>query len=205
MIGIVNYRMGNLASVQHALNHLNIANTIVHVSAEIEKCDQLILPGVGAFGKAMEALQELQLIDGLSEHILHKKKPVLGLCLGMQLLFDQSEEMGDHEGLKMTKGNVRSLKNEISRLPVPHMGWNQVKESGTSALLKNIPEEERVFYFVHSFYCDASDRNVVSGTTEYGLSFDAMIENENIFGCQFHPEKSQQSGLAVLKNFAAIQ
>ncbi len=204
MIGIINYRMGNLASVQHAFTHLNIESRIVDHPSEIKECAKIVLPGVGAFGKAVQTLHEVGFFESLQENILVKKKPVLGLCLGMQLLFDESEEMGDHKGLGIIPGKVISLKKEKPSFPVPHMGWNNVTEKQPSLLLKNIHEEDRIFYFVHSYYCKANDDKSISGTTEYGINMDTITEQAHIFGCQFHPEKSQHSGLQVLKNFAAL-
>jgi glutamine amidotransferase len=196
--------MGNLASVQNALDHLKISSKIIHTPAEIKDCDKLILPGVGAFGQAMQTLHELHFADELKEVIANGKKPVLGLCLGMQLLFEQSEEMGEHKGLGVIPGKVVSLKKGVPDFPVPHMGWNHVTEKKASVLLANIPEEERVFYFVHGFYCQAKNEADISGTTDYGINMDTITEHQHIFGCQFHPEKSQQSGLQILKNFAEL-
>lgn len=202
MIGIVNYGMGNLTSVRNALNFFNIPNEIFDSPSEIKKYDKLILPGVGAFGLAMENIHETGFAEALQEDVLVKNKPLLGLCLGMQLLLDSSCEHGNHKGLGFIKGTVDYLGDRIDNLPIPHMGWNQLQvKKNVSLLFKNIPVEEQIYYFVHSFYCDLNDKTLVAAQTTYGISFDVVLEDRHIFGCQFHPEKSQKSGLQILKNF----
>lgn len=201
MIGIINYGMGNLTSVKNALDFLQIPNAIVSKGEEFEACEKLILPGVGAFGLAMKNLNESGLKNAIYEFTQVKKKPILGLCLGMQLLFESSTEHGFHEGLALVKGEVKDLNELVKTFPVPHMGWNSLHADSSSRLLKNIATEEQVFYFVHSYYCAASDKSSVTATVNYGFEFDVVIEKDNFYGCQFHPEKSQKCGLTLLKNF----
>lgn len=203
MIGIINYGMGNLASVQNALNYLNLTNKVIIDPQEVSKCDKLIIPGVGAFGLAMEQLKKLRFIKEIKEFALSKKKPVLGICLGMQLLLDTSTEYGCHNGLGIVPGSVEFLGDKVKNLPIPHMGWNSIKKMNPSILLNNI-ENEDSFYFVHSYYCNITNKRLVTGMVEYGFDFDCIFESENIFGCQFHPEKSQKIGLTLLSNFGKL-
>jgi imidazole glycerol-phosphate synthase subunit HisH len=203
-LAIIDYGMGNLASVKNAISFLGFESTLVSSANELGKFDKYILPGVGAFGRAMENLSATGLQASLNKEVMQNKKPLLGLCLGMQLLFEESNEHGTHEGFGWLKGHVKNLGDLVTELPVPHMGWNDVKPANGSVLLKGISDEQRVFYFVHSYACFADDRACVKGTTEHGVSFDVVVEKENIFGCQFHPEKSQQSGLHILKNFVGL-
>ncbi len=204
MIGIINYGMGNLSSVKNALDYLTIPNTLVNHPDEINSCSKLILPGVGAFGLAMQNLHELKFIDSILEFTQVKQKALLGLCLGMQLLFDKSCEHGTHNGLSLIKGEVKNLNDAVKNVPVPHMGWNQLIELNNSTLLKGIVKDDQIMYFVHSYYCCASNKELVTAQVNYEFNFDVMIESNNIFGCQFHPEKSQKSGLQILKNFAQV-
>lgn len=204
MIGIINYGMGNLSSVKNALDYLTIPNILVNHPDEINSCSKLILPGVGAFGLAMQNLHELKFIDSILEFTQVKQKALLGLCLGMQLLFDKSCEHGTHNGLSLIKGEVKNLNDAVKNVPVPHMGWNQLIEVNNSTLLKGIVKDDQIMYFVHSYYCCASNNELVTAQVNYEFNFDVMIESNNIFGCQFHPEKSQKSGLQILKNFAQV-
>ena len=204
MIGIINYGMGNLTSVKNALDFLQVPNSIIDKAEEFDTCDKLILPGVGAFALAMKNLEDSGLKKSIINFTQEKKKPILGLCLGMQLLFESSTEHGFHKGLGIVKGEVKDLNETVKDLPVPHMGWNSLNSKDTSLLLKNIPKEEQVFYFVHSYYCLAADTSMVSATVDYSITFDVVIEKDNFFGCQFHPEKSQKSGLQLLKNFGDL-
>jgi glutamine amidotransferase len=202
-IGVVNYGMGNIASVCNAVNFIGFETSVINSPNELETCDKIILPGVGAFPLAMKNLNELQFIEKLNETVLIKKVPTIGLCLGMQLLFDYSEEHGINKGLGWVKGAVKDLKKEIN-LTVPHMGWNRLEISKESNLLSGIAEDELDYYFVHSFYCKCENNSDVIATVEYGVKMDVMIQKDNIFGCQFHPEKSQKSGLELLKNFCKL-
>jgi glutamine amidotransferase len=202
-IGVINYGMGNIASVSNALSFIGFEASVINSPNELEACDKIILPGVGAFPIAMKNLNELQFLDALNEKVFSKKTPIIGLCLGMQLLFDSSEEHGNHNGLGWVKGQVKDLKREIT-LTVPHMGWNRLEVKKQSRLLTGINEEEFDYYFVHSFYCKCENPSDVIATVNYGVEMDVMIQSDNVFGCQFHPEKSQKSGLELLKNFCKL-
>ena len=200
MIGIINYGMGNLASIQNALNYLQIDSAIFSDPREIQKYDKLILPGVGAFGSAMTNLDTIGFTPRIREVIDRGKVPLLGICLGMQLLLESSMEHGYHKGLGLVGGKVLFLGEKISNLPLPHVGWNDLLIRSGTRLLKGLPNQSS-FYFVHNFYCRVTDESVVTGTTEYGFPFATVLESGNIFGCQFHPEKSQKSGLIILRNY----
>jgi imidazole glycerol-phosphate synthase subunit HisH len=200
MIGIINYGMGNLASVANALDFLNISNKIIAEYQDLKHCDKLILPGVGAFGMAMQFLNDLNFSDEIKELVLNQKKPLLGICLGMQLLLEESSEHGTHEGLGFIQGKVKHFNTLVKDLPLPHMGWNDV-EINNSRLFNSSNEIVPCFYFVHNYYCDVTTPDEVSGLSDYGIKFHAMVEKDNVFGCQFHPEKSQKSGLAIYTAF----
>jgi glutamine amidotransferase len=200
MIGIINYGMGNLASVANALNVLGISNKVIDNYRELKYCDKIILPGVGAFGMAIGRLHELNISEELTELVVYKKKPLLGICLGMQLLLEESSEFGIHEGLGFIKGKVRNLNNVVKDMPLPHIGWNDV-EIKNSRLFDSSYELNPCFYFVHNYYCDVEEAEVIKGYTSYGIEFSSILETENIFGCQFHPEKSQKPGLAIYNAF----
>ena len=201
MIGIINYGIGNLQSVKNSLDYLDIPNKIIRKPAEINKCSKIILPGVGAFGPAIDKLNQL----GFTKKIIEsakQEKPILGLCLGMQLLFEVSLEDGQHKGLGLIKGKVLPFKDKIKSLPIPHVGWNNLKIKTASPLFKAV-EDNSCFYFVHSFYCQPSNTTATIGETEYGIRFTSAVNTGKTFGCQFHPEKSQSAGLQLLKNFHA--
>jgi glutamine amidotransferase len=204
MLGIINYGMGNLASVQNALNYLNLANQIIVEPSEIKNYDKLILPGVGAFGEAIGKIKDKGFFNEIQEFVITKQKPILGICLGMQLLLESSTEHGYSAGLGLVKGKVNYLGDKISTLPLPHVGWNSVAPRTGSVLFHNDQISEWTFYFVHSYYCDVSDKSLVTGKTTYGFDFDVAFESGNVFGVQFHPEKSQKNGLALLTNFGKI-
>lgn len=199
MIGILNYKMGNLKSVKNSLDYLNISNKFVNNARDIKGCDKLILPGVGAFGQAMEQLNDLGFIVALNKFAT-QNKPLLGLCLGMQLLLESSEEHGFNKGLGFVKGRVLNFKGRVGKLPIPHVGWNNVKVVKNNPLLAGLKNEVSC-YFVHSFYSDLDNKSEVIAVTDYGFEFDSVFAKDNIFGCQFHPEKSQRDGLQILKNF----
>ena len=200
MIGIIDYGMGNLASVEKAFAAVGHVAQIVHTPQAITDADKLILPGVGAFGSAMENLHHMDLL-GLLSAAVAEGKPLLGICLGMQLLFRESEEHGLHEGLGVFDGRVRRLPAGVK---VPHIGWNQVRIARESALLEGIPDSS-FFYFVQSYVVDPQDWETVVGTTYYGVTFASIVAWENTFGVQFHPEKSQDAGLRMLKNFGDLR
>lgn len=200
MIGIINYGMGNLGSVQNVLDYLNIPNKIIDNPEDIDNCSKLIIPGVGAFGQAMQRIEELGFSAKLRAWVI-SSKPLLGICLGMQLFFDTSFEHGEYKGLAFIAGSVRAFRDRIKNLPVPHIGWNNsIKIKDDSLLLSGINNNES-FYYVHSFYCDPIDLKFIAAQTDYGFSFTSVIEYGSLYGCQFHPEKSQKAGLKILENF----
>lgn len=199
MIGIVDFGMGNLLSVEKALERMDCPARVVRTSREIVESDRLVLPGVGAFGQAMMNLEERGLLAPLRSACA-EGKPLLGICLGLQLLFETSEEHGHHEGLGLFRGDVRRFPSDVR---VPHIGWNQVRITRHSPLFEGIPDNE-FFYFVQSYYVRPEDSTAVVGTTDYGATFAAAVGRMNIFGVQFHPEKSQQAGLRLLANFGRM-
>jgi glutamine amidotransferase len=200
MIGIIDYNMGNLASVQNAFAKLG-SDTVVESNPEaFGKYDKLILPGVGAFGDAMEHLRERDMIGAIQEFAA-SKKPMLGICLGMQLLFESSEEFGAHAGLGLIKGKVTQFDTGKfeEKLKVPHMGWNRMftKEH---PLFKGL-DDEHYLYFVHTYHVTCAQEEDIIGETYYGYKFTSAVAHGNIMGIQPHPEKSHKNGLAILKNF----
>lgn len=198
MIGIVDYHLNNLRSVQKAFEKVGVPSFISDDPNELKKADKLVLPGVGAFGEAMENLRILDLENLLKEHA-DSGKPLLGICLGMQLLFTKSYEFGVYEGLNLIKGEVKIFPTSVK---VPHMGWNQIEIVKESSFLKDVVEKSFV-YFVHSYYVEPKE-NVTLTQTEYGFRFSSILQHQNIFGIQFHPEKSKVAGLQLLKNFADV-
>lgn len=199
VIAIINYGMGNLRSVQKGLESVGCQAFITSDPQEIQRAKGIVLPGVGAFADAIESLKENGLIPVIHEAI-RAGKPFLGICLGMQLLFEYSEENGLHQGLSIFKGGVKRLS---SGLKVPHMGWNQLKFKRESPILKDVPEGTAC-YFVHSYHVIPDEQEVVIATTEYGQEVVAMVARENVFGIQFHPEKSSKWGLRILKNYGEL-
>lgn len=199
MIAILDYGMGNRASVQKALRFLGHDSVITADPAEIASASNLILPGVGAFGDGMKAIRERGL-DHVMREETAKGKPLLGICLGMQLLASKGEEGGAHEGLGFIPGTVKRI--SAGDLRVPHVGWNDVVPKNGGGLFKGT--EPNVFYFVHSFALVPDDESDVIATCDYGSPFVAAVRKGNVMGVQFHPEKSQASGLRLLKNFLAI-
>lgn len=195
MIVIIDYGLGNLTSVANALGKLSIPYQISAEAKIIQQASGLILPGVGAAGEGMKNLQSRQLDKVICEAV-NQNTPLLGICLGMQLLFSSSEE-GNVNCLNIIKGQVRKFE---TKLKVPQIGWNQVKKNPQSKLLKEI-KDENYFYFVHSYYCDPDDKHIITGITNYDQDFCSLLEADNIFGVQFHPEKSGEVGLELLKNF----
>ncbi len=199
MIGIIDYHLNNLRSVQKAFEKVGVQSFISDDPNELRKAEKLVLPGVGAFGQAMDNLRSLNLETMVREHAAEKKKPLLGICLGMQLLFTKSFELGEYNGLNFINGEVKLFPTTVK---IPHMGWNQVEIVKLSPLLRNVQEKSFV-YFVHSYYTEPKE-NVALTQTDYGLKFTSIVQRENIFGIQFHPEKSQKTGLQLLKNFASL-
>jgi len=202
MIAIIDYGMGNIHSVQKALESMGAKTIVANKPTDIKSSDKVVLPGVGAFDDAMQELKRQDLISALNEHI-KAKKIFLGICLGMQLLFESSEEARVTKGLGLLKGRVRKFENK-DNLKVPHMGWNQLKIRNISCpLLKDIPDNSYV-YFCHSYYPKPQDERIIAATTDYGIDFTSILWQDNIYGAQFHPEKSQEAGLKILKNFVDL-
>jgi glutamine amidotransferase len=190
--------MNNLRSVQKAFEHSGVEAIISSNPGELRKADKLVLPGVGAFGKSMETIRAAGFDRIISDHA-SAGKPLLGICLGMQLLFTQSEEIGFHQGLGILRGTVTRFPGTVK---VPHIGWNEIKQKRISPILSEVPDSAYV-YFVHSYYVVPND-DITIASTDYGVEFTSMIQDGNIFGIQFHPEKSQTTGLTILKNFALM-
>ena len=199
MIAVIDYGAGNIFSVKNALDYLGFDSLLTNKKEDIEKADGLILPGVGAFPSAMKMLEQ----SGLTETIKteSKKKPFLGICLGMQLLFDSSIEYGNHEGLSLINGTVRPISEVISSdLKIPHIGWNALHFVGEKhPIFKYINDGDHV-YFVHSYYGSNCETSLIA-TTEYGAELTAAVAKGNVCGCQFHPEKSGNTGLNILRGF----
>lgn len=201
MIAVVDYGAGNLKSVKNALDRLGAVNMRASTAKEVLLADAVILPGVGEFGTAAAELEKRGLKEAVKE-AAKNGKPLLGICLGMQLLFESSEESPRAEGLGLLQGRVQRFPPDMG-LKIPHMGWNSIAPLKESRLLAGLPREPYM-YFVHSFYVKAAARPDVSAIAEYGIIFDAAAERGGIFGCQFHPEKSGAAGLTILKNFIEL-
>lgn len=203
-IAIIDYDMGNLRSVAKALEHVGARPIVTRDPEVIRKASKTVLPGVGAFKKCMENLEKYKLTEVVRDAI-HSGKPFLGICLGLQLLFDEAEENGPTKGLGIFRGKVPRFhfSDENKILKIPHMGWNQVTYSHSNPLLKDIASGTE-FYFVHSYHVVPADASLIAATTSYGYDFCSMIHKDNVFACQFHPEKSQAAGLKLLKNFAEL-
>ena len=200
MIAIIDYDAGNIKSVEKALLSMGETPVLTRDPEVILQADHIILPGVGSFGDAMENLNKFGLIDVIHEAI-NRKIPFLGICLGLQLLFESSEETPGVAGLGILKGKIVRIP-EGPGLKIPHMGWNSLNVREGASLFKGL-EKEPYVYFVHSYYLQAKDPKIVVATAEYGVTIHASVEKENVFACQFHPEKSSKTGLAILKNFLA--
>lgn len=203
MIAIIDYDAGNIKSVEKALQSLGAETILTRNEKEILNADRIVLPGVGSFGDAMGKLQQYGLVEVIKEAV-RRKIPFLGICLGMQLLFDSSEESPDVAGLSLLHGKIVKIPAGEG-LKIPHIGWNSLsfeKECGKEKgmLFQGLSENSYV-YFVHSYYLQAEEVEVVKATTEYGVTIQASVEKDNLFGCQFHPEKSSEVGLTILKNF----
>ena len=201
MIAIIDYDAGNSKSVEKALKVLEQDVVVTRDAETLLKADKVILPGVGSFGDAMGKLHDYKLVEVI-EKIVEKKTPFLGICLGLQLLFESSEETPGVEGLGILKGKIVKIPDN-GELKIPHMGWNSLYFQNQGRLFKNLPQDSYV-YFVHSYYLQAEDESIVKATTEYSTHIHASVEKDNVFACQFHPEKSSDVGLAILKNFCEI-
>ncbi len=201
MIAIIDYDAGNLKSVEKALKYLGQDVIVSRDSSEILQADKVILPGVGSFGDAMNNLDHFNLVDTIKK-VAEKDTPFLGICLGLQLLFEKSDETPGAEGLGILKGEILRIPPK-ERLKIPHMGWNSLNIKPQARLFDGIANNSYV-YFVHSYYLKAEDENIVAASTEYSTHIHASVESGNIFACQFHPEKSSDVGLRILKNFASL-
>lgn len=202
MIRIIDYGVGNLFSLRSSLRAIGIDADYTGDPAEIRKADKLILPGVGAFRDAREALRSTGLNRVVQEEA-GKGKPLMGICLGMQMLFDKSYEYGEYEGLGLIPGEIVPIEGRIPKeLPIPHIGWNELALKQPSPLMKNTANGDYV-YFVHSYYAETPAEYVIA-TTEYGVEMTAAVQKDNVYGCQFHPEKSSEVGLSILKAFCEL-
>ncbi len=202
MIALIDYDAGNMRSVEKALIHLGEKPIVTRDREKILSADRIILPGVGSFGDAMENLEKFGLPDILKEAV-DSGIPLLGICLGMQVLFEESEESKGVKGLGFLKGKILRIPAKDG-LKIPHMGWNSLEYPREGRLFQDIPEHSYV-YFVHSYYLKAEDEDIVTATADYGVKIHASVERGNVFGCQFHPEKSGEIGLQILKNFVERQ
>ena len=202
MIAILDYDAGNLKSVEKALDFLGEKSVITRDRREVAAADRVILPGVGSFGAAMEQLKKYE-IDKMLKEAGEKKKPILGICLGLQLLFDGSSESQGVEGLHLLSGDILRIPDKEG-LKIPHIGWNSLELRNQGRLFQGI-EGNPYVYFVHSYYLKARDEHIVKAVAEYGVRIHASVEWNNIFACQFHPEKSSGVGLKILSNFARVQ
>ena len=201
MIAIIDYDAGNIRSVEKALQFLGQEVKITRDREEILGADKVVLPGVGSFGDAMGKLHQYGLVEVIRQ-VAEKKTPFLGICLGLQLLFVRSDESPGVEGLGILKGEILRIPEGEGR-KIPHMGWNSLELRNQGRLFAGISGEPYV-YFVHSYYLKARDEQIVKATTEYGVTIHASVEQDNIFACQFHPEKSSDTGLKILKNFVEL-
>ena len=201
MIAIIDYDAGNVKSVEKALQFLGEEVIITRDREQILAADKVVLPGVGAFGDAMEKLHSYNLVEVIKE-VVARKTPFIGICLGLQLLFDSSEESPGVEGLGILPGKIVRIP-EKDGLKVPHIGWNSLTYPNKGRLYQGI-EEDSYVYFVHSYYLQAEDPDIVVAQTQYGVNIQASVEKDNVFACQFHPEKSSNVGMTILKNFINI-
>jgi glutamine amidotransferase len=199
LIAIIDYGMGNLRSVEKGFEKAGVRAVITADPAEVDLADGVVLPGVGAFADAMDNLKKTGM-DGAVRKAIGQGRPFLGICLGLQLLFEASEEWGHSEGLGIFPGTVRRLPEGFK---VPHMGWNQVYFRGEHSLMADVPDGSS-FYFVHSYYVDPVQQEIIAGVTDYGMQFTAAVGYKNVFAIQFHPEKSSALGLLILRNFGGI-
>ncbi|MBQ6626550.1 MAG: imidazole glycerol phosphate synthase subunit HisH [Ruminococcus sp.] len=204
MVAIIDYGVGNLFSLKSSLKAIGADVIVTADKEELKNADQIILPGVGAFEDAARKLRESGL-DKFIKELANNGKPLMGICLGMQLLFDKSYEYGEHKGLSLIKGEVVPIKDDVDEsLKIPHIGWNALKFIGEpSPIFSNIEDGDCV-YFVHSYYAKNCENSVIA-TTEYGAELTAAVANKNVFGCQFHPEKSGKVGLSILKAFVNLK
>lgn len=201
MVAILDYDAGNIKSVEKAFKFLGADVVTTRDEAEIARADHVVLPGVGAFGDAMSKLNEYKLVDVIKKTV-KSDVPFIGICLGLQLMFDSSEESEGVDGLGIFRGKIRRIP-QANGLKVPQIGWNDLTYAKKGRLFEGVPEHSFV-YFVHSYYLDAMDKDIVTATTDYGVKVEASVEKGNVFACQFHPEKSSEVGMQILKNFLEV-
>ncbi len=202
MIAIIDYGAGNLQSVKKACDFIGAQSVITDNPETINACDKILLPGVGSFGDAMDSMTKKGLIETVNQNAL-SGKPFLGICLGLQLLFEESEESPGVKGLGIFKGKIKKFSPDMG-FKIPHIGWNSLEIKQKNTLFKDIPENSYV-YFVHSYYLHAEDENEIATVTNYGIDFHSAVGKDNIFATQFHPEKSGDVGLQILRNFASME
>jgi imidazole glycerol-phosphate synthase subunit HisH len=204
MVGIINYGSGNIYAIANLHKRADIPHFVSNDHKELAKADRLILPGVGAFDETMQLLHDSGLKDLLNELVLGQKKPIMGVCVGMQILSNGSEE-GDLEGFGWIKGTVKKIDKTLlnHKTHLPHMGWNEIQTTQESPLLKDI-DTDRGFYFLHSYYFSCQNESDTLATAQYGKEFSCAVNHENVYGVQFHPEKSHSNGIQLFKNFATI-
>ena len=203
MIGIIDYGLGNINAISNIYNKLKIQNIIISSPKDFDKSEKFILPGVGAFDSAMTLLNKSNFILEIQRQIFEKNKKILGICVGMQI-FAKNRSKGKNSGLKWINADVRKINSENqNNLRLPHMGWNSIKITNNDLLLSGL-EEDEYFYFCHSYYFNCVNQKNILAETNYGHEFPCVIKNDNIYGIQFHPEKSHDSGLKILKNFAQL-
>ena len=202
MIAIIDYGAGNLQSVKKAFDFIGAESVITDNPETINACDKILLPGVGSFGDAMDSMNKKGLVETVKQNAL-SGKPFLGICLGLQLLFEESEESPGVKGLGIFKGKIKKFAPDMG-LKIPHIGWNSLEIKQKDTLFKGIPENSYV-YFVHSYYLHAEDENEIATVTNYGIDFHSAVGKDNIFATQFHPEKSGDVGLQILRNFASME
>ena len=202
MIAIIDYGAGNLQSVKKAFDFIGAESVITDNPEIINACDRILLPGVGSFGDAMDSMHKSGLVETVKQNAL-SGKPFLGICLGLQLLFEESEESPGVKGLGIFKGKIKKFSPDMG-LKIPHIGWNSLEIKQKDTLFKNVPENSYV-YFVHSYYLHAEDENDIATITNYGIDFHSAVGKNNIFATQFHPEKSGDVGLQILRNFASME
>lgn len=201
MIAIIDYDAGNIKSVEKAFEYIGEKTIVTRDREEILRADKVVLPGVGAFGDAMKKLYDYNLVDTIKE-VVNRKIPFLGICLGMQLLFETSDEALGVKGLGILPGRILRIPDKPG-FKIPHIGWNSLELTNNGRLYRGIDEQAYV-YFVHSYYLKSDDENIVKASTEYVTHIHASVEKDNVFACQFHPEKSGDVGLMILKNFAKL-
>ena len=202
MIAIIDSGAGNLQSVKKAFDFIGAESVITDNPEIINSCDRILLPGVGSFGDAMDSMHKSGLVETVKQNAL-SGKPFLGICLGLQLLFEESEESPGVKGLGIFKGKIKKFSSDMG-LKIPHIGWNSLSIKQKNTLFKDIPENSYV-YFVHSYYLHAEDENDIATVTNYGIDFHSAVGKNNIFATQFHPEKSGDVGLQILRNFASME